>query len=51
VTDVAPSASEGLGAYGDAVDLAARVPTLMGVVLATIAAAFVSVWTPARIIV
>jgi hypothetical protein len=36
--------NEGLSAYGDAVDLAARVPTLMGALVAGIAAGLVYAW-------
>jgi hypothetical protein len=40
----APEDDEGLSAYGDAFDVAARVPTLTGVAIALIAAGIVWVW-------
>jgi hypothetical protein len=38
------SEDDGLSAYGDAFDLAARAPTLLGVVLAVVASAMVWAW-------
>jgi hypothetical protein len=38
----------GLGEYGDAVDLAVKVPTLTGVIVALVIAALVWAWRKSR---